>query len=396
MQNDKSAKSAMSAVVMLSLALAIRQMSMTMVMPFLSSYSKSLSGYNPVLAGLAVGIFGLMQAVFQIPFGMLSDRYGNKKMMIIGLTQVVVGLVIAYFSNNIGLLIFARALQGSGAVIAVGYSWVAGMAGEKERVSAMSVLGAFISAAAALAFAVGPLLRGLMSVNWMFLSCAILLFLNELYILFFLKESKHDSKIESPQNGQIHILLRDKDFVLMNLLAFINNFMMMSVFYAVPIYLTKVTGEKGMWKVFVPAIVIAILAMKAAVKWTQKGLNNQVLMISFLVSALSIFLLFMKSSYIFLLVGTTLFMCGYISLATIIATNVNQAVKDDCRGTANGIFNSFQYVGSFLGAVVTGAIWGISEKLTWIIVIVMGLFGFLIIALGKPSVNKIQKPEELK
>lgn len=396
MQNDKSAKSAMSAVVMLSLALAIRQMSMTMVMPFLSTYSKSLIGYTPVLAGLAVGIFGLMQAVFQIPFGMLSDRYGNKKMMIIGLTQVVVGLVIAYFSNNIGLLIFARALQGSGAVIAVGYSWAAGMAGEKERVSAMSVLGAFISAAAALAFAVGPLLRGLMSVNWMFLSCAILLFLNELYILFFLKESKCNSETKSPQNGQIYILLRDKNFVQMNLVAFLNNFMMMSVFYAVPIYLTKITGEKGMWKVFVPTIVIAILAMKAAVKWTQKGLNNQVLMVSFLVSTLSIFLFFMKSSYIFLLVGTTLFMCGYISLATIVATNVNQAVADDCRGTANGIFNSFQYVGSFLGAVVTGAIWGISEKTTWIIVIVMGIIGFLIIALGKPSVNKIQKPEELK
>ena len=394
MQNDKSAKSVMSAVVMLSLALAIRQMSMTIVMPFLSSYSKSLSGYTPVLAGLAMGIFGLMQAVFQILFGMLSDRYGNKKMMIIGLTQVVVGLVIAYFSSNIGLLIFARALQGSGAVIAVGYSWAASMAGENERVSVMSVLGAFISAAAALAFAVGPLLRGLMSVNWMFLSCAILLFLNELYILFFLKESKCNSKIESPQNGQIHILLRDKNFVLMNLVAFINNFMMMSVFYAVPIYLTKVTGEKGMWKVFVPAIVIAILVMKVAVKWTQKGLNNQVLMVSFLVSALSIFLFFIKSSYIFLLVGTTLFMCAYISLATILATNVNQAVADDCRGTANGIFNSFQYVGSFLGAVVTGAIWGISEKLTWIIVIVMGIIGFLIIALGKPSVNKIQKPEE--
>ena len=382
MKNGKSEKSAMSAVVMLSLALAIRQMSMTMVMPFLSTYSKSLTGYTPVLAGLAVGIFGLMQAVFQIPFGMLSDRYGNKKMMIIGLTQVVVGLVIAYFSNNIGLLIFARALQGSGAVIAVGYSWAAGMAGEKERVSAMSVLGVFISAAAALAFAVGPLLRGLMSVNWMFLSCAILLFLNELYILFFLKESKCSSEIKSPQNGKIYILLIDKNFVQMNLVAFLNNFMMMSVFYAVPIYLTKVTGEKGMWRVFVSAIVIAILAMKAAIKWTQKGLNNQVLMVSFLVSTLSIFLFFVKSSYIFLLVGTTLFMCGYISLATIVATNVNQAVADDCRGTANGIFNSFQYVGSFLGAVVTGAIWGISEKLTWIIVIVMGIIGFLIIALG--------------
>ncbi len=396
MQSDKLTRSVMPAVVMLSLALAIRQMSMTIVMPFLSTYCKLLPGYTPVLAGLAIGIFGLMQAIFQIPFGILSDRYGNKKMMILGLTQVVIGLVIAYFSSNIVLLIFARALQGSGAVIGVGYSWVAGMADEKHQVKAMSILGAFISAAAALAFAVGPILRGLMSVNWMFLSCAILLFINEMYILFFLKDSKSKKKVESPQNGQIHVLLKDKNFVLMNLAAFLNNYMMMSVFYVVPIYLTKVTGEKGMWKVFVPAIIIAILVMKVAVKLTQKGLNNQVLMGSFLVSAISIILFFKQSSYIFLLIGTTLFMCGYISLATIVATNVNQATADDCRGTANGIFNSFQYVGSFVGSIVTGAIYGKSNKLTLIIVIVVGIIGFLLVAIGKPSVNKIQEPGELK
>ncbi|MBC3798402.1 MFS transporter [Acetobacterium tundrae] len=378
---------------MISLALAFRQMSMTIVMPFISTYCKSLIGYTSVLAGLAVGIFGLTQAIFQIPFGMLSDRYGNKRMMLIGLTLVVVGLVLAYLTNNIGLLIFARALQGSGAVIGVGYSWAAGMAGEKERIRAMSILGAFISAAAALAFAVGPLLRKIMSVNLMFLSCAILLFLNELYILFFIKDHQSGDMQEqgTPDSKHIKILLKNKNFIVMNLSAFINNYMMISVFYAVPIYLTKVTSETGMWKVFVPAIFIAILAMKQAVRWTQKGFNKQVLMISFLISALSLFLYFEKSSYLFLLFGTTLFMCGYISIATIVATNVNNVVKDSYRGTANGIFNSFQYVGNFVGAVVTGALWGFSEQLTWLVTIGIGIAGFLIIALNSSSQEVIQE-----
>ncbi|MBC3888974.1 MFS transporter [Acetobacterium paludosum] len=378
---------------MISLALAFRQMSMTIVMPFISTYCKSLIGYTSVFAGLAVGIFGLTQAIFQIPFGMLSDRYGNKRMMLIGLTQVVVGLVLAYLTNNIGLLIFARALQGSGAVIGVGYSWAAGMAGEKERIRAMSILGAFISAAAALAFAVGPLLRKIMSVNLMFLFCAILLFLNELYILLFIKDHKSGDKQEQgiPDSKHIKILLKNKNFIVMNLSAFINNYMMISVFYAVPIYLTKVTSETGMWKVFVPAIFIAILAMKQAVRWTQKGFNKQVLMISFLISALSLFLYFEKSSYLFLLFGTTLFMCGYISIGTIVATNVNNVVKDSYRGTANGIFNSFQYVGNFVGAVVTGALWGISEQLTWFVTIGIGIAGFLIIALNSSSQEVIQE-----
>ncbi|MCI1944228.1 MAG: MFS transporter [Clostridium luticellarii] len=374
---------------MLCLALALRQMSMTIVMPFISTYCKSLKGYTPVLAGLAIGVFGLTQAVFQIPFGVLSDEYGNKKMMLIGLTQVAAGLFIAYISKNIGLLILARALQGSGAVIGVGYSWTASMVDEKERISAMSLLGAFISAAAALAFAIGPLLREIISVNLMFLFCAILLSLNELYILFFLKDNKSKNKNRSIQNNQIYTLLIDKNFVIMNIVAFLNNFIMISVFYALPIYLNKVTGETGMWKVFVPAIVIAILAMKSTVKYTRKGFNNQVLMCSFLILSLGLIFYFRKSSYIFLLIGTTIFMCGYITLATVVAADVNDLVADKYRGTANGIFNSFQYIGNFIGAIVTGWLWGISETLTWLILMAVGIIGFLIICLGKPLEESI-------
>nr|WP_311135791.1 MFS transporter [Acetobacterium fimetarium] len=184
------------------------------------------------------------------------------------------------------------------------------------------------------------------------------------------------------------MLLKNKNFIVMNLSAFINNYMMISVFYAVPIYLTMVTGETGMWKVFVPAIAIAIMVMKLAVRWTQRGFNKQILMGSFLISALSLILYFEKSSYLFLLFGTTLFMCGYLVISTIVATNVNNIAKDSYRGTANGIFNSFQYIGSFAGAAVTGALWGVSESWTWFVTMGIGIAGFLIIALN-------QSPQEV-
>ena len=392
MKNEKIEK-LMPAIIMLSLALAIRQMSMTMVMPFISTYCKTLIGYSSIYAGLAVGIFGLMQAVFQIPFGMLSDRYGNKRMMLIGLTQVVLGLVLAYFTKNIGLLIFARALQGSGAVIGVGYSWVAGMAGEKERTHAVSILGAFISAAAAIAFAAGPLLREIMPVNWMFLSSAILLFLNELYILFFIKDHKNRNEQEQriPASKHIRILFRNKNFIAMNFSAFINNYMMISVFYAIPIYITKITGETRLWTVFVPAIAIAILTMKKAVLFAQKGFNRLVLMASFLISVLSLLFFFQKSSYVFLLLGTILFLCGYITITTTTAANVNNTIDDCYRGTVNGIFNSFQYVGNFIGAVVTSALWSVSEHLTWLVTIAIGIIGFIIVASNKTMNETVQE-----
>ena len=388
-------KSSIPAVIALSLALGIRQVSMTSVMPFISTYCKSLAGYTAFYAGLAVGIFGLMQAVFQIPFGVFSDRYGNKRLMMAGLTMVVAGLVLAFFAQSVGMLILARALQGSGAVIGVGYSWAAGMAGEEERIRAMSILGAFISAGAALAFAVGPLLLQIMSVKWMFLVCAFLLFLNELYILFFVRDKAElpEQKRGFPDKKQVGFLLSDKNFVMMNLSAFFNNYMMVSVFYAVPIYLTGVTGETGMWKIFIPSIFVAILAMKAAVREFRKGFGRQILAAAFLVSALSILLYFRKASYVFLLLGTVLFLCGYITIATLTASNVNEAVEDGCRGTANGIFNSFQYIGNFAGAAVTGALWDVSEPLTWFVTIGVGLAGFIMTICGKKPWKSVSQEE---
>lgn len=392
---DNKFKNALIPIVMLSFAIAIRQMSMTIVAPFISTYCKTLTGYTPLMAGLALGIFGLTQAIFQIPFGILSDKYGNKKMVLIGLTEVVIGLVIAYFSKNIMLLIFARALQGSGAIIGVAYSWVSGMVDKEKRTTALSILGAFISVAAALAFAIGPVLRRIMPVNHMFLACAILLFCNTIYILFFIKDTENKEVKKVHEEGNIKAILRDKTFIIMNILAFINNFMMVSVFYGVPIYLDKVTGQDGMWKVFVPSIIVAILMMKMAVKFADRGYNREVLIVSFLVSSLSLFFYFAKTSYIFLTIGTALFLSGYVTLGTIIATNVNNITKDSCRGTANGIFNSFQYIGNFIGAIVTAAVWSISDRLAWEVVVCFGIVGIILIVYNRKSQNVVQKAEEL-
>lgn len=377
---DKKIKNAMIPVVMLSLALALRQMSMTIVMPFISTYCKTLIGYTPLMAGVALGIFGLTQAIFQIPYGILSDRFGNKKMVLIGLSQVVMGLVIAYLSKSIGTLIFARALQGSGAIIGVAYSWTSGMVDESKRTTALSILGGFISVAAALAFAIGPLLRGIMPVNKMFIRCAGLLFLNGLYILFFIKDNRGKNLNKESQRGNIKKIIANQTFIIMNLVAFINNFMMVAVFYGVPIYLDKIVGQEGMWKVFVPAIIIAILVMKIAAQLVSNGHNHQVFMASFIISSTSL-LFYLNKSYIGILVGTSLFLGGYISLATIAATNVNNVIEDSYRGTANGIFNSFQYIGNFAGSIVMAAVWENSDKMAWLIVIAAGITGLLIVTL---------------
>lgn len=368
-------------IIMLSLALGIRQMAMTLVMPFISTYSKTLINNTPALAGVALGIFGLTQAMFQIPYGILSDKTGNKKVMLVGLLQVILGLIIAYFSKDIYTFIFARALQGSGAIIGVGYSWIGGAVPETKRVRALSVLGVIIGFSAVVSFGVGPIIHKFLSLKQMFLICAILIFLCLIYILFFIKEERSNTVLASKSDIKkgIKILLKNKDFVKLNLAAFFNNFIMVSVFYFVPIYLDKITGINGMWKVFLPAVIIAVICMRISVKFVERGYSRQILITSFTTTLIGICFYFKKSSFVFILIGSILFMIGYICLSTIISSNANNIAEESNRGTANGIINSFQYIGSFIGSVMTGVLWDISQFITLILMILISILGIITI-----------------
>lgn len=365
----------------LGFALGIRQMAMTMVMPFLSTYSKTLEHNTPILAGIALGIFGLMQAIFQIPYGIWSDKKGNKIVMVVGLMQVILGLVIAYFANNIYLLIFARAMQGSGAIIAVGYSWISStVTDSKERMNSMSIIGTIVGAAAASSFAFGPLIHRFVSVKNMFLYSAIIILIAWLIIIIFLKDSKNvtNENVVSSKEA-IKILSKDKAFFALNIAALINNFIMTGVFFAIPQYLENITGIDDMWKIFMPTVIIAIIIMRIAVKKLNNVSSIKFLILAFIVSSVGMLFYLNKNSFASLFIGTLLFMSGYISIGTIIPSLGNFILRDEYRGTGNGIINSLQYIGSFLGSLVISAIWSKSEKLSFIIILIVGLLGGFLI-----------------
>ncbi|MGG7201349.1 MFS transporter [Clostridium butyricum] len=371
----------------LGVALGIRQMAMTMVMPFLSTYSNTLKYNTPMLAGIALGVFGLMQALFQIPYGIWSDKKGNKIVMVIGLLQVGIGLVIAYFANNIYWLIFARAMQGSGAIIAVGYSWISStITDQKERMKSMSIISTIIGVAAAFSFAFGPLIHKFVSVKDMFLYSAIIIFIAWFVIVLFLKDTKNIYNEETMEvKDAIRILSKDKSFIALNIAALINNFIMTAIFFSIPQYLEKITGIDGMWKIFMPTVIVAIIVMRIVVRRLNNSESVNFLISAFVLSALGVLFYLNKDSFISIFIGTLLFMIGYISISTIIPVLGNCILEDEYRGTGNGIINSLQYIGSFLGSSIIAAIWVKSEKCSFIVTFLVGLLGALII---KKYVNK--------
>ncbi|MGL4662634.1 MAG: MFS transporter [Culicoidibacterales bacterium] len=343
-------------VIILSLALGLRQMTMTMIMPFISVYSMSLKGSTPFLTGVALGIYGLMQAIFQIPYGLLGDRFGNKKMMLIGIVQVMCGLFLGYMAHNIYILILSRALQGSGAILAIGYSWLATETRREVRTSALSIMGMVIGVTATLSFVFGPLLYHVMSIEQMFLVGAILFGVIFIIILFGLSDEHVEKEVNIEQDGLTwQMLFKDRNFCLLNGLSFMNNYIITGAFLILPLIIATRVGLGQMWTVFTPGVLIALVYMKLITPYLDRAFTKIILLVNTLILLFGVvLLLFANSNTVLLYTGVILLMMGYISLATCVPTIVNNKVHDSNRGVVNGVINSLQYVGAFVGAIVSG------------------------------------------
>jgi len=170
----------------LSAALGLRQLGLLLVLPFLAVWAGGLDGQTPALIGVAMGMFGLSQGLLQIPYGLWSDRVGRKKPFIAGMFIFTCGLILAYFAKSIYLLILARTLQGGGAVGAVIFSWIGDAIPAEKRNRAMSIPGIAVGMSSIIAFIGGPFLIKFITVEQMFLICAICSAGAVFYITFFI------------------------------------------------------------------------------------------------------------------------------------------------------------------------------------------------------------------
>lgn len=341
----------------------LRMFGLFLILPVLAIYAEELDGASPVLMGIALGVYGMTQAIFQIPFGMLSDRYGRKPLIIIGLLIFVVGSLIAAFADSIGGVIFGRALQGTGAIASVVLALTSDLTRENQRTKAMATIGMSIGGAFLLALLVAPILEFFIGVQGLFILTACLALLSILVIWKVVPTPAQtfDLNVRAVPSKMLD-LLKHKQLIRLDVGIFILHYILTSIFVVVPIILLDTVGLEIQqhWQVYVPALLCSIVFM---VPMVIASTRKKWLMRIFLAAVC--ILLFAQALFMwrpFGLFGITFclftFFWGFNLLEALLPSLISRIAPAAAKGSAMGVYNTFQFLGVFFGGLFGGILYG--------------------------------------
>ncbi|MGL5820757.1 MAG: MFS transporter [Sarcina sp.] len=380
MKSEKIKKEHFRFVLILAIALGTRQLAMSLIVPFIAGYTQHLLYGTLALGGIALGIFSLTQGIFQVPFGTLCDKIGSKKVVLLGLGILILGLFLACVSNNAYVYVISRALQGSGAITSAGYAWISNTVDEKERADSISLVGAMVGVASAISLGGGPLLISFLSIKTLYIISTILVTIVFILVLIFLKEERVDGTkvvtIEKPMKTGAYLkeLFKNKTFVGYMAVTFMVSYIGLAAFFIIPEYIRSILGENGMWKILTPSIIIAIIAMKISTRYIKRGkLKNVTFVSGILLICGSALLLTQSKNLVLLFIESITIFGAYTIVGALIPTVINDIVRNEFRGLVNGITNGFTYFGSFLGATLSGVLWSINLNLVLYIIIIFAI-----------------------
>lgn len=402
MKEKKFTKDEIVFILLIGLALGFRQIAMNLVTPFVATYCSSLAYGSLFLAGVALGIFGLTQGLFQVPFGIWSDKYGYKKMILIGISIMTLGMVIAVFADNAYLFVLSRAVQGIGAITSAGYAWLSGSISFEKRADAISMVGIIVGLCSALAFGGSPILREFISVRDILVLALVAIVIMFLVIAVFLKdirkEDSNEKKVVEKKSLKDSVdymkkLLKNRSYAAVIVVAFINGFVGISGMFIIPEYCKELIGTKHMWVVLTPAILISIVVMRISTRFIKKGHGKVVATLATMCLFLgTVIFIFSYNSWV-LFIAALLVLIGYNTLFSLIPTIVNLVSNNAFRGIANGTYNLMFYIGDFIGTTIVGALWNNYKYVALGILIVFSFLAILFAVFIIPSFRTIKQVE---
>ncbi|MGA1939433.1 MFS transporter [Arcobacter sp. YIC-310] len=379
-------------VLPLSLIIALRFLGLFLVLPVISVYAINLEGATTTLVGIVVGGYALTQMLFQVPFGIISDKLGRKGTIVMGLILFALGSLICATSSDIYSLMLGRFLQGAGAIGAVVTAMISDLVKEEQRPKAMATMGMFIGISFAVSMLAGPTLGSALGVESLFYITMVLA-LGSIFVL--LKMVPNPPHITHTYNGKTKLssVLLNANLVKMNITNFLQKGLMTFAFMIIPMVLLRSYEWQmsDLWQVYLPAMIFGFLAMApAAIIAEKKGKFKEILVIGIALFGISYLVIGLSGSTFVFIIGVVLFFIGFNMHEPIMQSLATKFAKVHQRGLVLGIFNSFGYLGTFLGGLLGGMFFE-NASLSAIVIaiaIICALWAILIITMPNPTKKK--------
>lgn len=336
----------------------LRLLGMFVILPVFALYAETLpGGATHTQIGFALGAYGLMQAVLQIPFGWASDKWGRKPVIYSGLLVFAVGSFIAAWGTSIGWVILGRCLQGAGAISAAVIALAADLTRDTVRTTAMAVIGITIGATFAASIVVGPVLKGWIGVPGIFAMTGVLALAAIAVVRFWVPMPDHRASDSAASSGQLRAVLRDPQLLRLNYGTFALHAVLMALFTQIPFALRDngLAGERH-WIVYLPVLVVSVLLMLPFLRRVdQPGRGKLTMNASVAILLVSTFALALSLHWLAALcVALTVFFAALNLLEAMLPALVSKYTAGDARGAAIGVNSSAQFLGAFAGATAGG------------------------------------------
>ena len=352
-------------VIVVSLISALRLLGIFLMLPIFSVYAVRYPGASTALAGLAFGIYALVQCFFQIPLGWASDRWGRKPVLLVGLLLFVIGSVACALATDIYGLILARALQGTGAVGSVAFAALADLTRPGVRAQAYTITGIAIGASFALGLLAGPFLAAQIGLDGLFYSLAFLGGLSLLLAAALFPSGERREAHPEARAALKPILLHDHLRPIF-IATFVLSFALNLFFFTYPLSWSGIgLANTELWKVyliiFLPSVVFVFPYMRRV---ERLGQFRAPILIGWITATLGYGVYLFGAQYDLLLYFSgAAFFLGYSIYQPILPAFLTQRVPVNRRGVASGVYSSFGFFGSSLGGMLAGALIHISPSL---------------------------------
>lgn len=339
----------------------LRMFGMFLILPIFAIYASTLPDKpSSFMVGLALGAYGLTQALLQLPFGMASDKYGRKPMIYLGLAIFAVGSMVAALSSTIEGIIVGRALQGAGAVSAVVTALVADLTRDEHRTKAMATIGVTIGIAFSLSLIGGPILNQWIGVPGIFALTGVLTLVAIAVVRFVVPDPVHSHYHSDASATPVRLkgVLKNTQLLRLNYGIFALHAAQMAMFVVVPFAIVSASGlhENQHWQIYLPIVLASFVLMVPAIIYAEKQSQMKRVFIAAIAMMLLAQLMFSASIDYFwgIVASLTVYFVAFNVLEASLPSLISKIAPAAAKGTAMGVYNTAQSLGIFVGGALGG------------------------------------------